>query len=898
MTNTNFKSREKKFQKIWEGQNWHKGVDFDKIKKEKKYILVEFPYPSGSGLHMGHAFTMTGADVYVRKNRMDNKNVLFPMGWDSFGLPTENYAIRTGISPQKATKDNTDNFRKQMKKMAFSFDWDREVGTTDPSYYHWTQWIFVQLFKYGLAYKEEKAINWCPSCKTGLANEEVVDGKCERCGAQVSKKNLSQWIVKITDYADRLIDGLEKVDFIPKVKAVQINWIGKSQGVTIDYPLVSKEGIISCYSTRPDTNFGATFVVIAPEHNRVMELTTEDNKQAVADYIKQAKKKSELERTELSKEKTGVFTGSYCLNRLTNKKMPIYVADFVVLTAGTGIVVGVPAHDKRDWDFAKKYDLEIVPVIKPSDGKDWDFEQDPFVDIDDAQVFNSGFLDGMPALKAKDVITDHLVEKKWGERAVNFHLRDWIFSRQHYWGEPIPMVFCSKCANEGISYFEAKNEEGKAKNNNEKRKSFKISEEVRKKTVGFFPVEDDQLPVELPEVGKYQPTDTGESPLAIMTDWVSAKCPHCGGPAKRETDTMPNWAGSDWYFLAYCFANKLNKSEIRNPKSETNSKLKIENSQNIFSESKDALSYWMPVDVYIGGDEHNTLHLLYSRFICQFLWDIGVLPESIPEPYNRRISHGVILGTDNQKMSKSKGNTIEPDEIIGKYGVDAARTYMMFMGPFTATMAWNDNALRGVARFLEKFEGTLKKVKESPISKEEEQKTEGAFLRLLNQSIKKIGDDIDTFHYNTAVSQLMILLNILNKSGQAVSLIESEPRGFKRKISKGSIKKIIRLLAPFAPYLAEDLWQGLVGEEGSVHASAWPKIDEQYLIEERIQIVVQVNGKVRAMIELETNEAKDQKIVEEKVKLEANVTKYLKGKKIIKTIFVPDRLINFVIKAF
>jgi len=861
--NSNFKTREEKFQKIWEKQNWNQAVDFDQQRK-KKYVLVEFPYPSGSGLHVGHAFTMTGADVYARKKRMDGMNVLFPMGWDAFGLPTENYAIKFGVSPQKATKDNTDNFRKQMKRMAFSFDWDREINTTDPNYYHWTQWIFIQLFKKGLAYKQKKPINWCPSCKIGLANEEVVDGKCERCGAGVSKKNLSQWIVKITDYADRLIEGLKQTRFVPKVAAAQTNWIGKSQGVIIDYPLVGKTGKVSCYSTRPDTNFGATFVVIAPEHSQVMELTTKENQKAVLDYIKQAKKKSELERTELSKERSGVFTGSYCLNRLTKKRMPIYVADFVIPTAGTGIVVGVPAHDKRDWDFAQKYNLEIIPVIKPKGKKKWDFAQAPFVDIDDAVVFNSKFLNGLPALKAKEVIINYLVKKGWGRRSENFHLRDWIFSRQHYWGEPIPMIYCPDCAKKGVSWFDVGSDN---QSQIKERREFKVSDEVKQKTIGWFPVADDQLPVKLPKVEKYQPTDTGESPLSVMTDWLTTKCPHCGGSAVRESDTMPNWAGSDWYYLAYIFANQLKKGAT----------------SNIFEAAKDLLNYWLPVDIYIGGDEHNTLHLLYSRFIYQFLWDLGVMPDNKPEPYYQRISHGVILGPDNQRMSKSRGNVIEPDKLIKKYGVDAVRTYMTFMGPFDATLAWNDNALRGVARFLTRFEEKVRKqLAMTPAKRMESKKAKSDLVNsLVNITIKRVSDDLDGFKFNTAIAHLMSFI----KEVQDQDLV----------LTKSDWSKIIKLLAPFAPYLAEELWQAL-GQKTSIHAGSWPKCQKEFLVDQAIEVVVQVNGKVRSTIKLDASWAREQKQVEEAAKLEANVLKYLEGKKIIKVIFVPQRLINFVVK--
>ena len=607
---------EPKWQKRWEKVGPSKAMDPPPRQSagagKKFYALVEFPYPSGSGIHIGHTFSMTILDIFSRKKRMEGLNVLYPMGWDAFGLPTENYAIQTGIHPTVATKKNTDQFRKQMKRLAFAYNWEREINTSDPDYYRWTQWIFIQLFKKGLAYKKEMPVGWCPACKIILANEEIVAGKCERCGVEAERRMQSQWLLRITKYADRLADELDLVDYPDYVKAAQRNWIGRTEGVNIDYPVAASNLTLSCYSTRPDTNFGATFVVIAPEHPLVVKLTAKENQSKVTDYINQAKRKSELERTELTKDKTGVFTGSYALNRLTGKKMPIWVSDFVVLTAGTGIVVGVPAHDERDWQFAKKYGLEIVPVVRPkphsapavggastfaeatadrSRGK-WDFDKAPFTEIDKAEVFNSGFLNGLPALKAKEKIINFLVKKGWGRRAVNYHLRDWIFSRQHYWGEPIPMIFCGKCAQKGVG--------------------------ERREMPGWFTVNESELPVKLPEVEKYQPTDTGESPLANIKDWVEVACPECGAAARRETDTMPNWAGSSWYFLRYC--DTKNSTCLADPKK---------------------LNYWLPVDLYLGGAEHTTLHLLYSRFWHKFLNDIKIVPGK--EPYAARRQHGVIL---------------------------------------------------------------------------------------------------------------------------------------------------------------------------------------------------------------------------------------------------------------
>jgi leucyl-tRNA synthetase len=618
-------------------------------------------------------------------------------------------------------------------------------------------------------------------------------------------------VVKITAYADRLIEGLKKTAFIEKVKAAQVNWIGRTLGMTIDYPVVGSNELVSCYSTRPDTNFGATFVVVAPEHPVILELTTKENLKSVRAYIQKAQKKSDLERTELGKEKTGVFTGSYCLNRLTGKKMPIWVSDFVVLSAGTGIVVGVPAHDERDWQFAKKYELEIIPVVKPEQGR-WDYQKGPFLDIDKALVFNSDFLNGLTALIAKDRIIDYLIKKGWGRRAINYHLRDWIFSRQHYWGEPIPMVFCEKC--------------------------------------GEVPVPERNLPVELPKVENYRPTDTGESPLAKVTDWVNTVCPKCGGSAKRETDTMPNWAGSDWYFLRYLDPHN-NKA---------------------LADLKKA-QYWLPVDVYVGGDEHNTLHLLYSRFTYQFLWDIGVMPKAHPEPYYRRLSHGVILGSDRQKMSKSRENVINPDEIWGAFGVDALRTYLMFMGPFESTMAWSQESMEGCYRFI-------KRVWDLMVNKVFDQTTATELKRKLAKTIKKVGEDINKMRFNTAVAAMMEFLNCWQEKGN---------------LSGADAAKFLQILAPFSPYISEELWERL-GNKFSIHTSTWPSYDQDLIEEGEVQIVVQVNGKLRDRILMDNTQGRVQKGVEPIAKMSQKTKKHLEGKMVKKIIFIPGKLINFVVK--
>ncbi|MBN2101214.1 leucine--tRNA ligase [Candidatus Dojkabacteria bacterium] len=816
MKNYDSKKIEPKWQKKWKSQGLYKAEDFDKD-KEKFYCLVEFPYPSGEGLHIGHAFTMTGADVYARKKRMDGYNVLFPMGYDAFGLPAENYAIKMGIHPSVAVKQNTETFRRQMEELAFSFDWDREVNTTDPDYYRWTQWIFVKLFEKGLAYKEEKPINWCPSCKIGLANEEVVDGKCERCGAEATKKNLSQWIVKITDYADRLIDGLEQTDFVKKVEMAQVNWIDRKQWIDINYPIKGTDREIVVSTTRPDTNFGSTFVVLAPEHPLVSEITNPDSDlhkevdisdetvKKVKDYVVETKKKSEVERMVIDRKKTGVFTELYAVNRIDGREMPVYVTDFVLSTIGTGAVVGVPGHDMRDFEFAQKFDLPVMRVVVGSDGDTSPVTKRGQVQEEDGKMINSGFLDGMDIHKATEKMMDYIEKKGWGKRTIRYHLRDWIFSRQHYWGEPIPMVNCEKC--------------------------------------GWVPVPEDQLPVVLPQVEKYEPTDTGESPLAVMTDWVNTECPKCGGPAKRETDTMPNWAGSDWYFLRYL--DNQNDKELADMKK---------------------MEYWMPVDVYLGGDEHNTLHLLYSRFIYQFLWDIGAVPKSIPEPYYRRVSHGVILGPDGQRMSKSRGNVIVPDDMAKEYGVDVLRTYMMFMGPFEGTMAWNDNALKGVQRFVNRFNTYIQGAAD---------KSDKGVEVAVSKLVRKVSDDLDSFQYNTAIAAMMETLN--------------EIEG--KKISKKNAKVMVQIFAPFAPYLTEELWE-ILGCKGSVHVTSWPKVDESVLADEEIEIPIQINGKVRGTVKVSPDVS--EKAVREAAMAVENVKKHVEGKDIKKFIYVPGRIVTIV----
>lgn len=766
-----FREVEKKWVGRYDGFAGYHGKDFEN--REKKYVLVEFPYPSGEGLHVGHVFSMTGADVYARYLRMNGVNMMFPMGYDAFGLPAENYAIKTGINPMITTKRVTERIRSQMERLGFSFDWEREINTTDPDYYKWTQWIFTKLFEKGLVAKEEMAINWCTSCLIGLANEEVIDGRCERCGSETERRNISQWVVKITKYADRLLEGLAKTNFIEKVKAAQTNWIDKREGVKIRFAVKDSEEILDVFTTRPDTLLGVTFMVIAPEHKLVKRLL--DN-EVVKKYVNEARKKSEMERTELAREKTGVFSGLRAINPINGKEIPVWIADYVLASYGTGAIMAVPSHDERDEAFAKKYSLPI----------DMEYVPDP---------------------KLIEVI----IAKGVGEKAVNFHLRDWIFSRQHYWGEPIPMVYCERD--------------------------------------GWVSVPDDQLPVRLPDVEKYQPTETGESPLANIADWVEAECPKCGGRAKRETDTMPNWAGSDWYFLRYC-----------DPKNEDR------------LADMEKMKYWLPVDVYVGGDEHNTLHLLYSRFIYQFLWDLGVVPKSVPEPYDKRLSHGVILGADGSRMSKSVGNIIVPDAVADFYGTDVLRTYMMFMGPFDSTMAWNERSLRGVKRFIEKFYGWVSENR----GKYTTTSVEG--MRVVHRLTKGVSEDIAQFKFNTAVAKMMEAINNLIK--------------IKTEIANVELAMMVKVLAPFAPFVAEELW-GDLGGGFSVHVQSWPEVDERYLVNERVTLSVQINGKLRGTVEVAPDAGEEE--VRKEAERQEKVKKYLSMGKVVRVIFVKRKTINFVV---
>jgi leucyl-tRNA synthetase len=795
MAKYDFKKIEKKWQKEWEKQDIGKAVDFSK--KKKWYSLIEFPYPSGQGLHIGHIRSLTAMDIVSRKRRMEGYNVLYPIGWDAFGLPTENYAIKTGVDPRVATKKNTENFRKQLKGLGFSFDWSREVNTTDPKYYKWTQWLFLQFFKKGLAYKAEIDINWCPNDKVGLANEEVIAGKCERCGAEVEKRKKAQWMLKITAYADKLLKGLEKVDYLDEIKAQQVNWIGRSEGAELEFRISNSEFRIKVFTTRPDTLFGATYMVLAPEHELVEKLKDKiSNFNEVEAYVKTARKETEEERTAEDREKTGVeLKGVKAVNPATGEEIPVWIADYVLAEYGTGAIMAVPAHDARDFSFAKKFNLPIIHVVSGgTPGELWEGK---------GNLVNSRKFDGMDSERAKAEITKFV----GGKKTVNYHLRDWVFSRQRYWGEPIPIIHCEKC--------------------------------------GYVPVPEKDLPVVLPPVKNYKPRDDGESPLASVVSFVNVKCPKCKGVAKRETDTMPNWAGSSWYFLRY--ADPKNAKEFASMKK---------------------LKYWMPIDWYNGGMEHVTLHLLYSRFWNIFLHDQGLVPTS--EPYRKRTAQGMILGERGVKMSKSRGNAVNPDTIVRAYGADVARVYEMFMGPFDRAIAWDAKGIEGVKRFLRR---TWDTAHEKEIGKTKNEKLE----RLLAATVKKVGEDIEKMAFHTAISSMMIFMNAA--SDEVI-------------IPAGVWSDFLKILAPFAPHLADELWY-LLKNKKSVHFESWPSYDPSLLKEEVVEVVAQVNGKRRGSIIVPPN-AEEGAVKEAAMKLET-VSAALGSAKIKKVVYVKGRIINLVI---
>ncbi len=800
----NHKVVEGKWQKVWDDNKAFAATD--DYSKPKYYALVEFPYPSGQGLHVGHPRPYTALDIVARKRRMQGYNVLYPMGWDAFGLPTENYAIKNKIHPKEVTKTNVARFKKQLHSLGYSFDWDREINTTDPEYYKWTQWIFLKLFKAGLAYKKEMPINWCTSCKVGLANEEVVNGVCERCGSEVVRKVKSEWMLKITDYADKLIEGLDGVDYIERVKVSQKNWIGRSTGAEVDFSVKGKEDKLRIYTTRCDTLFGVTYMVVSPEHPILDKYKDEiGNWSDIEAYREQAAKKSDFERLELAKDKTGVcIDGLTAINPVNGKEIPIYVSDYVLMSYGTGAIMAVPAHDDRDWEFAKKFGLPLIQVVA-KDGEEVDINEAAFTDVATGVLINSDFLNGLEVKDAKEKMIKFLEEKGIGQAKTNYKLRDWVFSRQRYWGEPIPIVHCDKC--------------------------------------GYVPIDESQLPLLLPEVDSYMPTDNGESPLAAMTDWVNTTCPCCGGPAKRETDTMPQWAGSSWYFLRY--TDPHNTEALA---------------------SKEALKYWLPVDWYNGGMEHTTLHLLYSRFWHKFLYDQGVVPT--PEPYQKRTSHGMILGENGEKMSKSRGNVVNPDDIVDVYGADTLRTYEMFIGAFDLAASWSEDGVKGCRRFLDRVWKLQDIVTdEKGYSRDMETK--------MHQVIKKVSNDFENLKYNTAIAAMMALLNDFYKKGS---------------VTTDEFKTLLILLNPVAPHITEELWS-VKNYGGYVYQQTWPEFDEAKTVESTVEIAVQINGKTKATLAIGKEDPKDEVIAKAKEVIADKLTG-----NVIKEIYVPGRIVNIVMK--
>ena len=799
----NFKEIEKKWQEKWDNEGTFNAKDDYTMKKW--YGLIEFPYPSGQGLHVGHPRSYTALDIIARKRRLQGYNVLFPIGFDAFGLPAENYAIKTNVHPKITTAQNIAHFTEQLKSLGFSFDWSRKIDTTDPEYYKWTQWIFIQLYKHGLAYKTTMPINFCTGCKVGLANEEVVNGVCERCGSPVVQKEKSEWMLKITDYAQKLIDDLDDIDFLEKIKVQQKNWIGRSEGAEVNFKIANMDKNLTVYTTRPDTLFGATYMVISPEHPILKELEDKiKNLDEVKEYQKQASLKSAFERSELNKEKTGVeIKGITAINPLTNKEIPIWISDYVLITYGTGAIMAVPAHDTRDYEFAKKFNLPIVQVV---DGKNVDLSKEAFTDVATGKLINSDFLNGLEVAEAKKTVIKYLEDNHIGTKKVNYKLRDWVFSRQRYWGEPIPMVYCEDC--------------------------------------GWVPVDEKDLPLKLPEVEEFTPGENGESPLAKQTDWINTTCPHCGKPAKRETDTMPQWAGSSWYYLRYM--DPHNDKELA---------------------SKEALKYWSPVDWYNGGMEHTTLHLLYSRFWHKFLYDIGVVPTK--EPYQKRTSHGMILGTNGEKMSKSKGNVINPDDIVNEFGADTFRIYEMFMGPFDQVAAWSMESIRGCGKFLDRVWNMQNMLVDGDnYSKETE--------KMMHKAIKKVSQDIEDMKFNTSVSTFMTMVNEFYKIG---------------KVNKAEFKTFLTLLNPFAPHITEEL-NKIAGFDADISTYSWPEYDEAKTVDDEITLPIQFNGKVKATITISVDE--DESSVKEKV--HNAIDSKLDGKTIVKEIYVKNRIYNVVVK--
>ena len=803
MESYNFKAIEKKWQDKWEETGaFHAETN---SKKPKYYTMIEFPYPSGAGLHVGHPRSYTALDIIARKRRMEGYNVLYPIGWDAFGLPTENFAIKNKVHPKIVTAKNIANFTRQLKMLGFSFDWSREINTTDPSYYKWTQWIFLQLFKHGLAYKQEMPINWCTGCKVGLSNEEVVNGVCERCGSEVVQKRESQWMLKITEYAQRLIDDLDDVNYLEKIKTQQKNWIGRSEGAEVKFKLSTGDEMI-VYTTRADTLFGATYTVMSPEHPLIEKMKDSiTNYDEVLAYKTEAAKKSEFERTELAKEKTGVkLEGIYAVNPANGAKLPVFISDYVLVTYGTGAIMAVPAHDSRDWDFAKKFNLPIIEVV--SGGKN--VQEEAYTDVYKGNMVNSEFLNGLPVKEAIPTMIEWLEKQGLGKRKVNFKLRDWVFSRQRYWGEPIPLVHCDKC--------------------------------------GWVPIPESELPLELPEIETFEPGENGESPLAKAYDWIETTCPCCGGKAQRETDTMPQWAGSSWYFLRYM--DPHNDEALA---------------------SKEALEYWSPVDWYNGGMEHTTLHLLYSRFWHKFLYDIGVVPTK--EPYMKRTSHGMILGENNEKMSKSRGNVVNPDEVVEEFGADAFRTYEMFIGAFDQSTPWSQQGLKGCYKFLERVWNL-----QSIVNDEEGYSAD--LEKNINKAIKKVGEDFERMKFNTAIATMMSLVNDFSKKGS---------------VTKDEYKTLITLLNPVAPHMTEELWL-TYGNGELLSLQPWPKYDEGKTVDDEIEIVVQINGKIKDKLMIPAGLDKDG--TQEAAMNTEKIKGLIEGKNVVKVIAVPGKLVNIVVK--
>ena len=802
MNKYDYEKIEKKWQKYWdEHQTFHAENDYS---KPKFYALVEFPYPSGQGLHIGHPRPYTAMDIIARKRRLQGYNVLFPMGWDAFGLPTENFAIKNKIHPAIVTQNNVARFKGQLKSLGLSFDWDREVNTTDPDYFKWTQWIFLQLFKKGLAYKKEMAVNWCTSCKVVLANEEVVGGCCERCGGEVIRKVKSQWMLKITEYAQRLIDDLSEVNYLDKIKVTQTNWIGRSEGAEVDFDTTAGD-TLTVYTTRPDTLFGATYMVIAPEHPMIEKWADKlTNMNEIKAYQELAAKKSDFDRTEMNKDKTGVrLEGVKAINPVNGTEIPIFISDYVLMSYGTGAIMAVPAHDDRDWEFAKVFDIPMIEVVAGGN-----IEEAAFTDCATGVMVNSGFLTGLSVEDAKVKIKDWLEETGKGHRKVNFKLRDWVFSRQRYWGEPIPLVNCPKC--------------------------------------GWVAIPEEELPLRLPDVESYMPTDNGESPLSTLESFINTACPCCGGPAKRETDTMPQWAGSSWYFLRYC--DPHNDKELA---------------------SKEALEYWMPVDWYNGGMEHTTLHLLYSRFWNKFLYDIDAVPYK--EPYMRRTSHGMILGEDNQKMSKSRGNVINPDDVVRQYGADTLRLYEMFIGDFEKTAPWSPSSIRGCKRFLDRVWALQEILTDGDAYRPE-------LTSNFHKTIKKVTEDIESLKFNTAIASMMALVNDIYNSGS---------------INKAEYRTLVMLLNPFAPHLTEEIYE-ICNFGGVLNEQTWPEFDEALCIDQTVEIVVQINGKVKMKLNIPADAKKDAVLAQ--ALAEPKIAEAVAGKNLVKQIYVQNKLVNFVVK--